>query len=149
MDDLIGVAILAGLGLFSLFLGILHLRGYGLKGEYMTDTIYTGRNYIPIPLGIAFLFFALAAPFSPSSTIGLVAAYIAAAFAILGLLSAFTQPSFLKPAWLKWLEAEHGEIMPLLRQEVKTMGYKTWNKQMKTQADMEKWVAEVRAKHGL
>lgn len=124
------------------------LSGKGFKGFYMTDHIYTGRIYAAIPFGVAFLFFA-AATIPTDIDTGLILGYIGGAFGILGLIFAFTQPSFLKPAWLKWLEREHGDIMPLLRKEAQKMGLNVWNERIQTQADLEKWVKEVRQKYGV
>ena len=139
----IAVLILALPGVFLVSYGISLLIGKN-KILFMTDHIYSGRAYMGIPGGLTFLSWFIAGVVQLE-----MLTYLGVVFSIISLLVAFIQPSFLKPAWLKWLEREHREIMPLLRQEVKTMGYKTWNKQMKTQADMEKWVAEVRAKHEL
>jgi len=114
----------------------------------MVDHIYAGRVYTGIPLGIAALFFA-AATIPQDMTTGLIIGYMGGGFGLLGLIFAFIQPSFLKPAWLKWLEREHGNIMPLLRKEAQEMNLNVWNEQIQTQTDLKEWVAEVRRKHGL
>lgn len=135
----------------GLFIIVFHLRllsGKGNKSFYMADHIYAGRVYAAIPFGMAFLIFALAAiPQSPDISLAIVG--IGIGFGVFGLICAFIQPSFLKPAWFKWLEREHGEIMSNLRAEVRRMGDRSWNEQIQTQEDLEQWVAEVRRKHAL
>lgn len=55
------------------------------------------------------------------------------------------QPRWLKPHWVRWLEEEHGDILPLLIAEARqTPG---WAKRVRTQAGLEAWVAEVRRKY--
>jgi hypothetical protein len=66
-----------------------------------------------------------------------VAAYILAA----------CQPRWLKPAWLRWLEREHGDIIGLLWQDVRKDRW-GWERRVRTQAQLEAWVAEVRRRHG-
>jgi hypothetical protein len=55
---------------------------------------------------------------------------------------------FLKPSWLRWLEREHGKIIPLLRNEIQEMGDHNWDQRINTQQDLEQWVEEVRRKRG-
>jgi len=86
----------------------------------------------------------------PDSTdLSLFIIYIGIGFGVLGCIFYVFQPSFLKPAWLKWLEREHGDIMPLLIQDVHELGDSVWQKRVETQAGLEDWVAEVRRKHGV
>ncbi len=149
MDSMIAIFLcLIVPGLFAIVHSILLLKGKGIKWLYMTDDIYTGRAYIGLPLGIACLFFAMSTIPQDLNT-GLTIGYIGGGIGLLGLIFAFIQPSFLKPAWLKWLEQEYDDIMPLLREEVKQMGLNVWNSKMQNQEDIEKWADNVRHKRGL
>jgi hypothetical protein len=135
-------------GLAVIWYTLRLINGGGNKSFYMVDHIYAGRVYAAIPIGIAFLIFAIATiPQSVDISLSIVG--VGLGFGVLGLIFAFIQPSFLKPAWLKWLEREHGEIMPLLIQDANNMGLDVWNKRIQTQADLEVWVAEVRRKYKL
>jgi hypothetical protein len=134
-------------GLTLILYSLRLIRGQGNKSFYMADHIYSGRVYAAIPLGIFFLVLAIAT-IPQSQDISLTIVGIALGFGVLGFIFAFTQPSFLKPPWLKWLEREHRDIMPLLREDAHRMGLNVWNERMQTQADLEDWVAEVRRKYG-
>lgn len=138
------VLILAALGVISLLRGIWMLAGGG-KGWYFSRHIYAGFTYAQIPVGICFIFLALATLTQLELFTG-----IGIGIGILGLLFNFLQPSFLKPAWLKWLEREHGDIINLLSEDAQKMGLEVWEKRVETQANLEAWVAEVRRrKYGL
>jgi hypothetical protein len=79
----------------------------------------------------------------------LIFAYIGGFFFAFGFVAVFVEPSFLKPAWLRWLEREHGSSMPLFWHEVHEMGPEYWQDQVETQAELEEWVTKVLSKHGL
>ncbi len=132
---------------FLLLHGLWLLKG-GSKSFYMAKHIYAGRVYAEIPGGITLFCWALAAILQPH-TGSLILLYLGGGFFILALVFNFTQPTFLKPAWLKWLESEHHEIMDLLIEDAHAMGLDIWQKRVETQAGLEAWVAEVRRKHGL
>ena len=135
-------------GILAIAHSLWLLSGKGNKSFYMTNHIYTGRVYVGIPFGLALLSLAIAT-IPKSVSVSGIFVYITIGFGVLGLIFAFIQPSFLKPIWLKWMEREYGDSMPLLRQEANKMGLNEWNKQMQTQKDLEKWVAEVRRKREL
>jgi hypothetical protein len=125
------------------------LKGRG-KGWYFSRHLYAGFVYAQIPAGVALFWFALTAAVPRSYlSVGLSIGYIGIGFGLLAVIFNFVRPSFLKPAWLKWLEQEHGDVFPLLEQDAHDMGLKTWERRMETEEDMETWVAKVRQKHGL
>jgi hypothetical protein len=132
------VLVLAALGVISLLRGIWMLGGGG-KSWYFSSNIYAGFSYAQIPIGICFIFLSLATVTQLELFTG-----IGIGVGILGLLFNFLQPSFLKPAWLKWLEREHGDIINLLSEDARRMGLEVWEKRVETQANLEAWVAEVR-----
>lgn len=66
---------------------------------------------------------------------------------------AIWQPKWIVPAWYRWLEENHGGIIPTLQEEVRGSGpgpgIMKWQRRVSTQEGLEKWVEEVRHKHGL
>ena len=75
--------------------------------------------------------------------------YTALFFSILVMLTIIFTPSFLKPAWLKWLELEHGEHRRIIEQEAKEIGLDVWKEKIKTDRQLKLWVEYVLYKHGL
>jgi len=57
------------------------------------------------------------------------------------------RPRWLVPAWLRCLEDNHKDILPLLKKEARQMGGRAWDRRVSTQEDLEDWVAEVRRKY--
>ncbi len=111
---------------------------------FLTTSPYgAGNAYAPIPFGLCMLFGATAfAPFVPDSW-RLLLFFAGGAVAFFGI---FILGRFLKPSWLRWLEREHGKIIPLLCNEIQEMGYQNWDQRINTQQDLEQWVEEVRRK---
>ena len=66
----------------------------------------------------------------------------------MSMILAIWQPKWLKPHWLRWLEEEHADVIHLLREDVHQDRW-GWQRRVKTQAQMEAWVAEVRRRHNL
>ncbi len=58
------------------------------------------------------------------------------------------QPRWLKPIWLRWLEDNYGHVLELMFEEARQMGVRTWEAQVKTQADLEAWADSIAKKHG-
>jgi len=54
----------------------------------------------------------------------------------------------MKPRWVRWLEREHGKIIPLPRNAIQEMDYHNWDQRINTQQDLEQWVEEVWRKRG-
>ena len=134
-------------GLYAIGRGIWMLKG-GSKGWYIARNLYSGFSYAQIPAGLCFLWFALAAiPKSVNVQYSLL--WIGIAFGLFAVVVNFLQPAFLKPAWLKWLERNHGRIMSTLVKEARTMGLEAWQERVKMQEELEAWVDEVRRKHKL
>lgn len=135
-------------GIFSIVYTLHLLSGRGNKATYMADHIYAGRVYAAIPWGIAAILVATGA-LSKNIDVGYILILAGGGFVLLGLIIAFIQPSFLKPEWLKWLEREYGEMIPIFRSEVQKMGDDKWNERIQTQEDLEEWVEEVKRKYKL
>lgn len=103
--------------------------------------------YGAIPLGLSIMLIAFGGLF-PTQTLrdwSLNTAFLLTALAI---TLAIWQPWWLKPKWLRWLEQEHKSILPVLWEEVRKEGH-AWERRVRTQEQLEVWVAEVRHKHGL
>jgi hypothetical protein len=125
--------------------GVYRLKGPVSVWFLATSPYGAGNAYAPIPFGLATLIWSLAfAPFIPGNWRFLLF-LIGGLAAILGV---FILPSFLKPSWLRWLEREHGKIIPLLCNEIQEMGYHNWDQRINTQQDLEQWVEEVQRKRG-
>jgi hypothetical protein len=133
------------LGLVGLVVGIYRLQG-------PVNVVYMGFGvlvhiayYVTIPSSIGLLIMGLAIfPIIPENW--------RLSFLLLGVLVALigslASSWLFKPAWLKWLELEHGDILPLLRIEIKKEGPSNWNNRIKTRSELEVWVLEVRQKYG-
>jgi hypothetical protein len=98
-------------------------------------------------LGLAMGFLAVI-PFVPKETRPDLVDYVIIPLWILTLVLAIWQPRWLKPKWLRWLEREHGDIIEVLWKEVREEGH-SWGRRVRTQEELEAWVAEVRRKHKL
>jgi hypothetical protein len=133
-------------GLLLLGRGIWMLKG-GAKAWYFARHLYAGGVYAQIPLGITFLWFAIATMPESHST-QLLFVYVGSVFGIVGVIFNFLRPSFLKPIWLRGLERKHGDIMSILEKDAHEMGLEVWEKYVDNQG-LDVWVAEVRLKHGL
>ncbi len=143
------------LGLYLIIYGIRMRIGY-YKTWYMKPWARATSNiYMAIPGGTAAFLFGFTGVLTllfPGEAIFVVNRIIlgsCAVILIVGMLLPFVWPGWMKPAWLKWLEKEHGDILPILRNEANAMGYPDWEHKVSTQAGLEAWVAEVRRKYGL
>lgn len=151
-DDIIAFSFLIGLGCFFVAVGILSRTGhfrwiYAMKGH----PIFTpsALAYVYLPVGLIALFFGLI-PFLPieQETKGALIFYILLPLLIVTFVLAVWQPWWLKPKWLRWLENEHGDVVHLLWEDVRQDRW-GWQRRVKTQEQMEAWVAEVRRRHNL
>ena len=150
-----GIATLIILGVFSiLFLvtGILTRLGilrsiYAVKGY----PVYAPRELVSVLILIALmtlsLWLILILPIA-KETRGNLVMYVSIPLLIITYILAMWQPWWLKPAWLRWLEKEHDDIIHLLWEDVRKDRW-GWERRVRTQEDLEAWVAEVRHKHGL
>jgi len=65
----------------------------------------------------------------------------------LSVLIVVFQPKWFKPAWVRWLEENHGDILEILIEEArKTPDWRDWGKRVSTQEGLEEWVEEVKRK---
>jgi hypothetical protein len=111
----------------------------GTNPSYEAALYSTG----PLSVGIACTGIAIALPLSPDTTLS-VLTYIAAPFFVIGFVLASWRPYWLTPAWLKWIEEYNYDIRSLLGKEARQTS--NWTQRIRSRADLEAWVAEVRQK---
>ncbi len=146
------VVCMGSIGVSLFLVGILARLGiyrslFAMKSNpAVAPTVLT---YILIPGSLVPFFFALL-PFLPISKQGRgdLVIYVLIPLLLANYILAIWQPWWLKPKWLRWLEKEHGDILHLLWADVRNDRW-GWERRIKTQADLEAWVREVRQKHGL
>jgi hypothetical protein len=107
---------------------------------------YTALSYGLAPLGIGIIVVGIGLGLQLSPDVfGVVLAYLAGPFFAVGFGLLIWQPRWLTPGWLKWIEEYNYDIRSLLGEEARqTLG---WTQRIRSQADLEAWVAEVREKH--
>jgi hypothetical protein len=98
----------------------------------------------PLGIGAISLGISMALPLT-TDTISCILTYITGPFCLLGLGLATWQPRWLTPAWLRWIEDYNYDIRSLLAKEARQEA--DWTQRIRSQADLETWVAEVRQKH--
>jgi hypothetical protein len=149
-NSLLGGVLALGLGIWSIWssytfyfyrLGEAHISLIeGSRPGYRAALHGIGLLGIgAIGLGIS-----MALPIT-TDTIRFILTYITGPFCLLGLGLAIWQPRWLTPAWLKWIEDYNYDIRSLLAKEARQEA--DWAKRIRSQADLEAWVAEVRQKH--
>ncbi len=137
------------LGGAFLYKGIRYRLGYETAGSWIIPfSYYRTAIYGSILLGISLLFLAIAGFVLDTPWIIPVRILIGIFF-FTGLFMWLFEPRFAKPDWINWLEDNHYEIIQELRYEVLRMDVRNWDQKIKTQADLELWVEEVRHKNRL
>lgn len=141
---------LGGMAVTFLIWGVLLRMGY-LRVSY---AIKGNPVFAPPALLHSLIFLGLAigslaiGPLIPSDVRLNFGTYVFGPLIISVFVFAIWQPWWLKPAWLRWLEKEHGDIIEILWEEVRKEGH-AWERRVRTQAQLEAWAAEVRRKRGL
>jgi hypothetical protein len=151
-DGLFTLISLGGLGVLFLVLGTLARLGFW-RGIYAVKgyPVYMPREliFIFIPGGLMSLSLLLIVVLPiAKETRGNLVMYVFAPMLVITYILAIWQPWWLKPAWLRWLEKKHGDILEILWEDVRKDRWR-WEREVRTQEDLEAWVAEVRQKHGL
>jgi len=140
-------------GLISIGLGIWTRLGRN-RTWYLVPNYYVllpkgGRYALPI-MGLAIILMG-ASLFMPTPALAR-SLWLYGVFPLmfLSLLIVIFQPKWLKPAWVRWLEENHGDILEILIEEArKTPDWRDWGKRVSTQEGLEEWVGEVRRKRNL
>ncbi len=151
-DGFIILTCMGGMGFLFLAVGMVILLGiwrniHAVKGfpVYMPRALVL--IYIPMGLTVLSLWLILILPIANEARGNLVM-YVSIPLLIITYILAMWQPCWLKPAWLRWLEKEHGDIIELLWEDVRKDKW-GWERRVRTQVDLQAWVAEVRRKYGL
>ncbi len=132
--------------LFTLGVIIVGIGIHRYKGPISVWCIAYGSatvsySYLGIPIGVSLILLALATLPIVSDKWGMPIVFLSIAACILGLIFA---KRLLTPPWLRWLEEEHGTILPMLQREIQKMGPENWNRRINTQAELEEWIHEVK-----
>ncbi len=134
------------LGLLFLGVGISVKLG-GFRSHYWIQPIGYYRTIIygfP-PLGIASMLVGVGPLFY--ETIWIIPLRILLVFfGLLGIFMWLFEPRFAKPDWINWLEDNHSDILPELRQELWHMGSER-KEIIQNQAALEIWITEFRRRH--
>lgn len=150
-DFVIAFLFFFGGGLICLLVGLIVQTGKMKRWWIIYSTPLTpiGWFYLSIPLSIVFFTWGLVMLIPDLETRGKLFEYVFYFGFVPSIVLAILRPRWLIPAWLRWLEDNHGDIIDLLRDEARQMGGREWDRQVSTQKGLEQWVAEVRRKHGL
>ncbi|MFZ0546472.1 MAG: hypothetical protein WAM60_13590 [Candidatus Promineifilaceae bacterium] len=147
--ELINIACMGGLGLFVLVGGILARLGiykslYAMKSNPAFAP--TPLAYTLIPGSILFFLFAVVPLWPTIEARRNFFFYGILPYQVLLILLAVLRPNWLKPRWLRWLEQEHDNIIELLWEDVRDDRW-GWERRVRTQEQMEEWVASVQNRH--
>lgn len=111
------------------------------------DPLYNPKEfaYVCIPAGLGIIFFGIALFLSTHEARQMVFWGIVFPLCIALIVLLIWLPDWIKPAWVRWLEKEHGDILHLLLRQARRTP--NWEQRVATQAGLEAWVAEVRDKY--
>ncbi len=98
----------------------------------------------PLGIGIACVGVGMILSLPPDFALSILT-YVAGPFFMIGFALAIWQPHWLTPTWLRWIKDYNYDIRSLLAKEARQEA--GWAKRIRSQADLEAWVAEVRQKH--
>jgi hypothetical protein len=150
-DRLLAGSLLSGLGIwfvwgsFQFYFCRLQSKAhiYLLEG---TRPDYAAVSYGIGPWGIGLICtgIAIIGHLPPDTTLSILT-YIAGPFFVLGFGLTAWQPRWLMPAWLRWIQEYNYDIRSLLGKEA--CQAPNWTQRIRSQADLESWVAEVRQKY--
>lgn len=136
-------------GTFLLYVGTMALRGH-FKGLYLIKGIPlaapAGIIFTFFPGGIGALMLAVVVVI-PDVSVGRMIIFIGGGLVMLSaLVLMLWKPRWLKPWWLRWLEDHYPHLLHMLLDEARRGG-KAWERQIQTQADLEKWAEQIVAKY--
>ena len=133
-------------GSLSLGMGLRSVFDYD-RTSFINKTSRGIGNYSSIPIGVFILLQATVFFVDFSSIPSIVSLTI-----IIGLLATavwfwLSPPKFLHPQWYRWIQENHGDIWPLLREEA-AKDYEQWFQETKTQEGLEVWIENVCQQQG-
>jgi hypothetical protein len=141
------------IGIAGLIPGILMQLGIWklwFLAERVPGIVVPSYAFGLIPMGMAFFLMGVAMmSVTSQSVMGAILCCVFSPLNMASIVLAVWQPWWIKPAWCRWLEEHHGDIIPILQEEGRAMGRWQWQRRVATQEGLEQWIAEVRQKRGL
>ena len=137
---------LFGGSLYFFCIGLYRLKGPVSVTYLAYGSRLKGVNYFALPFALTLFLWGLALSqlIVDDFKMNLIMIGVLVPFVL-----AFPAHKYLKPKWLKWLEQNHGDIMPWIEAEINEMGTDVWDNQINTQEELETWVTEYREKNNL
>jgi hypothetical protein len=131
--------LLPALGFLFIGIGVAIHFGVGKKYYWRLQ----GRSYGYIPVGLLFILYS----FNPQAQQKLGANYwlFNLAFGALAVLSVwlfYRPPTFIKPAWVRWVEAYPPDVYQTIREAAKNDP--DWDKHMSSPEAVDKWVRTLK-----
>lgn len=139
-------------GVFLLWFGIMIQVGRYKRWWLIRSTpiVPSSFAYVAILGGLLFLIIpGLAIYYSDPDVRGTAFITLVCPLLNVVVLLAIWRPRWLVPAWLRWLEDQHHNLLPLLREDAIRMGAWKWEKQVSTREGLAEWVEDVRCKNKL
>jgi hypothetical protein len=137
-----------GVGLFMVWLGVMvrvgKLRWLFFGGSFPVLSP-VGVFLIAVPMGLNVMTIGLLIIFPEYKdplTIPLLF------FFLISAILSFWLPDWLLPRWMSWLMNNYEHVLHEMIEEVRQMGAKKWEKETRTQAELERWADSVAQKHG-
>ena len=137
-------------GIYALRLGWLYRTGKEKKYYFYADNKSPEHATLGIPIGVFFL-----SLFVGMLGLALNGIFVKIGMTILGFgfglfiisfIFLFFRSSFIFPEWVRWLEKNHADVLPLLHREFQNSDLKVWSEKVQTQEGFEDWITNVRSK---
>ncbi len=104
-----------------------------------------GAFLIAVPIGLGFITIGLAMLFPEYSVpLGIPLLF----FLLTSIIFGLWLPDWILPVWFRWLVKNYEHVLGEMFEEARQMGVKKWEKETRTQADLERWADRVAQKHG-
>lgn len=104
----------------------------------------SGVFLIAIPMGLAIVSMGFMGIFPEADWIKWLMSF----WFFTGTILGFWMPNWLIPRWYRWLLMNYEPVLTQMFEEVYKMGIKEWEKQTRTQTELEAWADGVAKKHG-
>ena len=134
MSDLFYALFFIGLGIFMIYMSIQAWTG-SFKRWYVSQRDHS-RMYVGMPFGLVFCGFGLIIIanilFSGLGVADFIIVYLVSPIIWLSLLLAIFQPKWIRPPWVRWLEDNYWDRLPLLIADGKQDVW-AWQRRVSTQ----------------
>jgi hypothetical protein len=144
MDELtLGIL---GFGLFTVWLGVMvrigKLRWLFFGGSFPVLSP-VGVFLIAVPIGLGIVTIGLKIVFPEWKLL-----IPMAIFFLTGVILSLWAPDWILPRWMSWLMNNYEHVLPEMIEEVRQIGAIKWERETRTQAELERWADRVAQKHG-